>query len=265
MISVTILTKNSVRYLEEVLDALRSFDEVLIYDNGSIDSTLEIASKFPNVTIKKGAFLGFGPTHNHASSLARNDWILSIDSDEVVTPELAKEIAQLQLDPQAVYSFPRHNYYNGKFIRWCGWYPDRQWRLYNRKTTGFTDAQVHEAIIIKDLRNINLKSPLIHYSYGSHAEFLSKMQAYSDLFAKQNVGKKKSSPCKATLHGFFAFFKAYILKGGWKGGYEGFVISVYNGNTAFYKYLKLYEANQKALGSNGRNPRRLHDRSDSIP
>lgn len=245
MISVTILTKNSARYLYEVLDALRSFDEVLLYDNGSKDDTFAIAEQFPNVIVKKGAFFGFGPTHNIASGLARNDWILSIDSDEVVTPELAQEIRELKLDPRNVYSFPRHNYYNGKFIKWCGWYPDRQWRLYHRGHTHFTDAQVHEAIEIKGMDQKLLKSPLVHYSYGSHSEFLNKMQSYSDLFAKQNVGKKKSSPCKAVLHGFFAFFKSYILKSGWKGGYEGFVISVYNGNTAFYKYLKLYEANQK--------------------
>lgn len=253
MISVTILTKNSARYLEEVLAALSSFDEVLLYDNGSTDATFQIAAKFPNVTIKKGAFLGFGPTHNHATDLARNDWILSVDSDEVVTPALADEINSLKLNPKAVYSFPRHNYYNGKFIKWCGWYPDRQWRLYNRLHTRFTDAQVHEAIIVDHLLSIPLKSPLIHYSYGSHAEFLSKMQSYSDLFAKQNVGKKNSSPCKAVLHGFFAFFKSYFLKKGIFGGYEGFVISVYNGNTAFYKYLKLYEANQKASPQHGRN------------
>ena len=251
MISVTILTKNSERYLSEVLEALTRFDEVLIYDNGSTDKTFEIAESFPNVTLKKGAFLGFGPTHNLASSLARNDWILSIDSDEVVTQELATELLNLQLDPQAVYSFPRHNYYNGKFIKGCGWYPDRQWRLYNRAQTRFTDAQVHEAIIFKGMRSIPLTAPLVHYSYGSHAEFLSKMQSYSDLFAKQNVGKKQSSPCKAVLHGLFAFIKSYFLKRGWLGGYEGFVISVYNGNTAFYKYLKLYEANQKATHPHG--------------
>ena len=257
MISVTILTKNSARYLEEVLTALQAFEEVLIYDNGSTDATFAIAEKFPNVTLKTGPFQGFGPTHNLATSLARHDWILSIDSDEVVSPELTREIQQQQLDPQAVYSFPRHNYYNGKFIRWCGWFPDRQWRLYNRNFTRFTDAQVHEAVILDGMKSVSLKAPLIHYSYGSHAEFLSKMQSYSDLFAKQNVGKRKASPCKAVLHGCFAFFKSYFLKSGWMGGYEGFVISVYNGNTAFYKYLKLYEANQKVARADTINGRTL--------
>lgn len=243
MITVTILTKNSEKYLKEVISALVDFDEVLIFDNGSADNTLLIAQQFPNVNIVRGVFEGFGPTHNRASSLAKNDWILSIDSDEVVTTEMAQTILTAQLEADCVYSFPRRNYFNGRWIRWCGWSPDRQIRLYNRNMTRFTDAQVHEAVIAVGLRLIPLDSPLIHYSYETIADFLTKMQSYSTLFAKQNQGKKKSSPFKALSHGIFAFFKSYILKLGLLGGYEGFVISAYNGHTAFYKYLKLYEAN----------------------
>jgi glycosyltransferase involved in cell wall biosynthesis len=242
MISVTILSKNSQKHLLEVLRALANFDEVLIYDNGSTDRTLEIAQAFPNVKIIKGEFLGFGPTHNKASSLAKNDWILSIDTDEVMTKKLVEEIFSHPLSPQCVYSIPRMNFYNNKWIKWCGWHPDRQLRLYNRQRTHFTNAQVHESIILGDLKHVFFKEALIHYSYESHHDFLAKMQAYSDLFAKQYCGKKSSSPCKAVLHGIWAFLKAYIIKCGFLGGYEGFVISVYNGNTAFYKYLKLYEA-----------------------
>jgi glycosyltransferase involved in cell wall biosynthesis len=251
MITVTILTKNSQKYLREVLTALHRFDEVLIYDNGSTDNTLEIAGSFPNVTIYRGDFKGFGPTHNAASAVAKHDWILSIDSDEVATPEMVADIMSLDLDPKTVYSFPRHNFYRGTFIRWCGWFPDRQYRLYNRKKTSFSDAHVHEAILLNGMVHCSLKGPLRHYSYDSHADFLAKMQSYSDLFAKQNCGKKKASLAKAILHGLAAFFKAYILKRGILGGYEGFVISVYNGNTAFYKYLKLLEANEKVKKMHG--------------
>lgn len=242
-ISVTILTKNNQKYLADVLEAVREFDEVLIYDNGSTDNTIEIASNFPNVKVCLGKFIGFGPTHNVASSQAKRDWILSIDSDEVVTPEMFKEISELTLDPSCVYSFPRHNEFNGKWIKWCGWHPDRQWRLYNRTKTSFTDAQVHERVIIDGMKSVSLKGAIKHYSYSSLADFLSKMQAYSDLFAKQNQGKKKSSPWKAISHSLFTFFKSYILKRGFLGGYEGFLISSYNAHTAFYKYLKLFEAN----------------------
>ncbi len=244
-VSVTILTKNSKKYWREVLDSLQAFDEVLVYDNGSIDNTLEIAKTFPNVKIVIGTFEGFGPTHNKASNCAKHNWILSIDSDEIVTPEMTQEIKSTTLQEDTVYSFPRHNYFNGKFIRWCGWYPDRQYRLYNRTQTQFTDAQVHEAIQITKMHHVSLKSPILHYSYDSLSDFLTKMQSYSKLFAEQNKGKKSSSPLKATSHAIFAFIKSYFIKRGFMGGYEGFVISTYNAHTAFYKYLKLYEANRE--------------------
>lgn len=248
-ISVTILTKNSQKYLQEVLASLKDFDEVLLFDNGSTDKTFEIAASFPNVKVLKGTFDGFGPTHNKASALAKWDWILSIDSDEVVTPGMADEIASTVLDPEAVYAFPRHNYFNGTFIKWCGWYPDKQIRLYNRTRTRFTDAQVHEAIMTERMHRVDLKGALRHYSYDTHADFLAKMQSYSDLFARQYCGRRSSSPWKALWHGIGAFLRAYIIKFGFLGGYEGFVISVYNGNTAYYKYLKLYEANQRKNGA----------------
>lgn len=248
-ISVTVLTKNSQQYIQEVLQALTPFGEVLLYDTGSTDQTMIIAKSFPNVSILQSTFVGFGPTHNLASAEASNDWILSIDSDEVASPEMIQAIADLNENPQAVYSFPRNNYFNGKFIKWCGWYPDRQYRLYNKTKTRFSDAQVHESIIIENLSTAALNGPIIHYSYASIADFLSKMQAYSTLFAHQNKNKKSSSLTKAICHGFFAFLKSYIIKRGFLGGYEGFVISAYNGHTAYYKYLKLYEIN-----STNKNP-----------
>jgi len=246
MISVTILTKNSSHHLKEVLGALKDFDEVVIVDTGSCDNTLNIAKKFPNTTIFEESFCGFGPIHNKASSLAKNEWILSIDSDEVVSKEMATEIFNTKLCENCGYSFPRHNYFNDKWIKWCGWYPDRHIRLYHRGRTQFSDAQVHEEILLKPgMEEIKMKAPLRHYSYRDIADFLDKMQLYSTLFAKQYQGKKKASLWKALSHGFFTFFKSYILKRGIMGGYEGFVISLYNAHTAYYKYLKLKEANQK--------------------
>lgn len=244
-ISVTLLTKNSQAHLAEVLTALADFDEVLLCDTGSTDNTLRLAKNFPNVVIKEQAFIGFGPTHNLATSLAKNDWILSIDSDEILSSDLLEEIKQLDLVPTNVYSFPRHNQYRGKWIKTCGWYPDRQFRLYNRKITRFDDAQVHESILTKNLDKVPLNGHIKHYSYTSTADFLNKMQTYSTLFAQQNKGKKSSSLCKAVLHGLFAFFKSYVLKRGILQGREGFEISIYNANTAFYKYLKLAEANEQ--------------------
>lgn len=247
-ISVTILTRNSHRHLRRVLEALAEFDEVLVYDTGSTDQTLSIAANFPNVTLREGPFIGFGPSHNKATAEARNDWILSIDSDEVVTPELRKELASLSLSKKSVYAPWRKNFYRGKWIRWCGWYPDYQVKLYNRTVTRFSDAQVHEAVQTEQLDIQKLHSPVEHYPYSCTEDFLHKMQSYSTLFAEQST--KQSSLGKAITRGLFTFFKSYLLKRGIFGGREGFEISVYNANTAFYKYLKLAEKQKNTIDSN---------------
>jgi glycosyltransferase involved in cell wall biosynthesis len=239
-ITATVLTKNSQETLASTLASLQKFPEVIVYDSGSTDATLKIAEGFPNVKVILGTFNGFGPTHNAASLLASNDWILSIDSDEVLSPGLADEILSLSLDPNSVYQIDRRNYFNGKWIRWCGgWYPDPVIRLYQRHSTRFTDDAVHEKVISAGLKCVPLSSPLIHTPYRSIEDFLAKMQAYSTLFAEQHRGKKSSSLGKAIAHGSFAFLKSYLLKRGFLGGREGFIISLYNGHTTFYKYLKL--------------------------
>ncbi len=246
MITVTILTKNCQDTLEATIASLQKFPEVLIFDSGSTDSTLQIASQFPNVKIIYGVFTGFGPAHNAASSHAAHDWILSVDSDEILTQELVEEIFRLDLKADQVYQIDRKNYFNGKWVRWCGgWHPDPVVRLYNRQTTRFTDDSVHEKVIVGNLQIVLLASSLLHTPYRCMEDFLTKMQMYSSLFAKQNKGKKHSSMGKAILHGWFAFIKSYLLKKGFLGGREGFIISIYNAHTAFYKYLKLMEVNKK--------------------
>jgi glycosyltransferase involved in cell wall biosynthesis len=246
MITVTILTKNCQDTLGATMESLQRFPEVLIFDSGSTDSTLRIASQFPNVRIINGVFTGFGSTHNAASSHAIHDWILSVDSDEILTQELVEEIFRLDLNPSLVYQIGRKNYFNGKWVRWCGgWHPDPVVRLYNRTITRFTDDAVHEKVIVENLQLASLSYPLLHTPYRCMEDFLSKMQMYSSLFAKQNRGKKHSSIGKAIIHGWFAFIKSYLFKKGFLGGKEGFIISIYNAHTAFYKYLKLMEINKK--------------------
>jgi hypothetical protein len=194
-------------------------------------------------------FKGFGPLHNEAAGLALHDWILSLDSDEVITTELCQEIAAVSLDESCVYSVSMHNFFNGKWVRCCGWYPDDHVRLYNRKRTGFTDAQVHEEIISSGLRIIALRAPVEHYSYTSISDFLTKTQRYSDLFAQQNQGKIRSSVLKALTHGFGAFLRSYLVKYGFLGGREGLVISMTSAFCSFYKYMKLLEANEKLVSN----------------
>ncbi len=243
MISVCILTKNAATTLRATLDSVCAFPEVLLLDNGSTDATLAIAQTYPNVRIVETPFIGFGPLRNQAASLATHDWILALDSDETLSPPLLQALSQLVLDPSASYVFPRHNYYNGKRIRGCGWDPEEVARLYHRKEARFSTHQVHESLIAH--KKERLPYPLLHTPYRSTAEFLSKMQHYSSLFAEQYCDQKSSSFAKALLHGFYAFFRSYFLQRGILCGAEGFIISFYNGNTAFYKYLKLKEANDR--------------------
>jgi glycosyltransferase involved in cell wall biosynthesis len=244
MISVCILTKNAAETLAKTLDSTRLFPEVLLLDNGSTDQTLEIAKKYPNVRIVSHPFIGFGPLRNKAAELATHDWILALDSDEVISSPLLLEIQRLNLDENMAYQLPRHNYYNGRRIRGCGWDPEYVARLYHRKKTDFSLSQVHESLRSPHLQTLH--SPLLHTPYRSTADFLSKMQHYSTLFAEQYRGKKKSSFPKALLHATYAFLRSYFLKRGLFLGKEGFIISLYNANTTFYKYLKLAELNRKS-------------------
>ena len=245
MISVTILTKNSERSLGQALEALRPFPEVIVVDTGSTDHTMEIAKEFPNVKLFERPFEGFGPTHNIASSLATYDWILSIDSDEIMTDSLRQEIMGLPLDPHCVYSIWRKNFYRGRHIKGCGWYPDHVVRLYHRGATRFCDAMVHESVITKGLTVTPLSYPILHYPYDSISSFLRKMDSYTELYAQQKTGCS-SSLFKAFFHAIYAFCKSYLFQRGFLLGAEGFEIAWFNMNCAFYKYAKVAERSRKA-------------------
>lgn len=241
-ISVTILTKDAERHLQEVLMRLSSFGEVLLLDSGSTDNTLKIAASFPFVKVYTQPFLGFGPQHNRASSLATKDWILSIDADEMLSEELIQELSLLPLDSNKVYSVLRHNYFNGKWIRHSGWQRDYRSVLYDRRRTGFSLDAVHEKIVLQEgMHDVKLRSFLLHYPYHTLEDFLVKMNRYSTLFAQQNRGKRSASLGKAIFHGLWSFLRSYFLKKGFLDGCEGWIISVYNGQTAYYKYLKLWQ------------------------
>jgi glycosyltransferase involved in cell wall biosynthesis len=246
-ISVTILTRNSATHLNEVLTALRWCDEVVVFDTGSTDDTMAIAQRHANVQLYRleGKFPGFGCARQQAVALARHDWILSVDSDEVVSPDLAAEIVNLPLDQRIVYAMPFHNYFNGRRITSCGWHPDRHERLFHRGATNFCTSDVHERVQTSDLFVRQLRHPIRHYSYDSVDDFLRKMRSYSQLFAAQHAGRKSSGAVRAVSRGLWAFFKSYLLQRGCLQGAEGLVISAYKAQTVFWKYLLLAEANQR--------------------
>lgn len=246
-ISAVILTKNSAGRIAEVLESLQKLDEIVVVDNGSTDETLEIVRQFDHVKLHEEAFIGFGPLKQKAVAYATHDWIISVDSDEVATPEVIEELLQMSLDEKSVYALRFYNYYRGKRVQCCGWYPDKKLRLFNRKFANFNDALVHENIESLSGNTVvtgELQEHFHHYSYDCIEEFMDKMQRYSTLWAEQNQGKKSSSPAKATGRFFWTFIKNYILQKGILYGYEGFLVSVYNAQVAFWKYMKLYELNR---------------------
>lgn len=244
-ISVHVLTKNSEKTLTETLQSLSSFEEVIVLDTGSTDNTFGIVKQFPQVKLYSTPFKEFGVLHNEAAGLSTLDWILSIDSDEVLSAELVEEIQNLVFNARCVYSIQRDNYFNGKKIWFCsGWYPDRIVRLYNRKETQFSLSAVHEKVLVNDLQLIKLKHTIKHTPYLTMDDFLKKMDIYTSLYAAQHKNKKKASFHLACFQSCLAFFKNYFLKYGFLGGKEGFILSLYNAQTTYYKYLKLAELNK---------------------
>ncbi len=240
-ISVTILAKNAQKTLQECLEALKDFDEVILLDNESSDDTQSIAQSFPNVRIYTSAFIGFGALKNLAVSYAKNDWILSIDSDEILEESTKQALATMTLQTNTIYALPRKNLYNGEWIKACGWYPDYVWRIFNKNFTRFNDNVVHESVIIpQNAHTLKLQSGIKHYAYESIYGLLEKMQRYSNLWAEQNLHRDVSM-IQSIFRGSWSFFRNYFLKKGMLYGYKGFVISFCNALGTFFKYAKLYE------------------------
>lgn len=243
--SVTILVKNAQNTIEECLRSVECFDEVILLDNGSDDDTLSIAQTFKNVRIYTSEFIGFGALKNLAIRYAKHEWILSLDSDEVLEPDVLKEIKTLLSSPSLekthIYAMSRKNLYQNEWIKACGWYPDFVWRFFNKTFTHFNDNIVHESLIFPPNANkIKLKNGIKHYAFSDIAHLLDKLQRYSSLWAKQHL-HKSSSPFKASVRGLWSFMRNYFLKKGFLYGYKGFVISVCNALGVFFKYMKLYE------------------------
>lgn len=244
-ISAVVLAKNSEKTIEKTLKSLVDFDDVIVYDNGSTDETINIAKKFSNVNLIQGEFKGFGWTKNCASSFALNDWVLIIDSDEVVDRELLNELKTKKLDKNIVYRLNFKAFYKDIQVKHCGWNNQKIKRLYNKNITSYNSNDVHEDIITDGLNIEEIKGNVEHYSYHTISEFIIKADRYSTLFATNSVGKKSSSPAKAFFNGLYSFFRTYVLKQGFRDGYVGLIIAFSHMVTNFYKYIKLYELNKE--------------------
>lgn len=244
-ISVVIMAKDAQKTIAQCLDALEAFEEVILYLNDCSDNTESIAQMYDNVKIIHGAFSGFGETKNKASSYASNDWILSLDADEVLNEDFIKKLTSVSLDKNTIYSIFRVNYYQKKEIKYC-WKNDIIVRLYAQSKTEFTSAKVHEKIQVKELSIVKLEGKVKHFPYDDVSSFIQKVDMYSTLFAQNNVGKKSSSPLKAILNAKYSFIKTYILRRGFLDGYAGLLIAFSHMVVNFYKYMKLYELNNIA-------------------
>jgi len=246
-ISAVVLAKNNEKTIGNTLKSLTDFNDVVVYDNGSTDDTIQIVKSFTNVNLIQGEFKGFGWSKNKAASYAINEWILIIDSDEVVDGELLGILKSKVLDKNCVYKFNFKAFYKDIQVKHCGWNNQKIKRLYNKSVTSYNSNDVHEDIITDGLKTEVLDGNVEHYSYHSISEFIIKADRYSTLFAKNNVGKKKSSPLKALFNGMYSFIRTYIFKQGFRDGYVGLIIAYSHMVTNFYKYIKLYEANKESM------------------
>ena len=244
-ISVIVLAKNNQNTIKKTLQALSGFEDVVVYDNGSTDETITIAQSFSNVNLIQGEFKGFGWTKNQAVSFAKNDWVMIIDSDEVVDETLFEVLRTKEFHKNSVYQLNFKAFYKDIQVKHCGWNNQKIKRVYNRTITQYNNNDVHEDIVTDGLHVEVLEGSVEHYSYHTISEFIIKADRYSTLFAQNNAGKKSSSPLKALFNAKYSFIKTYIFKQGFRDGYVGLVIAFSHMVTNFYKYIKLYELNKE--------------------
>ncbi len=238
-LSVIIITKNEADNITHCLTSLAFADEIIILDSGSSDNTIEICQRFTD-KIFSTDWPGFGPQKNRALDKASYDWVLSIDADEMVSPELAREIKTLLAAPDKNgYHIQRISRYCGRTIRYSGWQSDKPLRLFNKHFGRFTNDIVHEKIVVAGPLG-NTTNPLYHTPYKNLTQVLEKINTYSTYGAEQRLAKgKKGNLPIAIGRGLWAFVKAYIIKRGFLDGREGFMLAVSNALTTFYCYMKL--------------------------
>ena len=244
-ISAVIITFNEEKKIAACLSSLSFVDEIVVVDSGSSDKTEQICRSYPLVRFFHQSWLGFGPQKNHAVSLATHEWILSIDADEVVTPELADEIrtSVMSEDGTAGFSFRRKNMYKNQWIRHGGWWPDEILRLFRKDKGQFSNRKVHESVEV-DGPTRRLQAALEHYSYNGPEDFLLKMHGYSTAGARQMYADgRRGGATLAVIRGIAAFVKGYILKRGFLDGRAGLLIAVSGAMGVFYKIIKLSELN----------------------
>lgn len=241
-LSIIMITKNEEQRIERCLESVRWADEIIVVDSGSNDRTREICSRYPAVRFFEHPWAGFGRQKNQALHLATGEWVFSLDADEIVTPELAAELAAVVQAPAFDgYRVQRRNYYRGQWIRHSGWWPDPVLRLFRRSKGRFSDRPVHETVELQGAIG-DLAGCLEHHSFSSVSDFIRKADSYSGLGAELLRARGlRSSPALALLKSAATFFKTLVLKRGFLDGAAGVLIAYSNAAGVFYRYMKCYE------------------------
>jgi len=251
-LTVTVITRNESPHIAAALESVAWADETIVVDSGSTDDTVAIArARATRVEVRD--WPGYGAQKDYAAGLASNDWILSLDADERVTPELAAEIrGLLERDPPLRgYRIPRTTWYLGRWIRSTDWYPDYQLRLYDRRAGRWNARPVHESIELQGAPGM-LRHPLQHYAYRDISHHLSTIDRYTSLAAAQWLAEgRQANVVAACIHADLAFLRNYVLRRGFRDGAAGLLVSILNSYYVFLKFAKLWAMGRVGDGSGG--------------
>lgn len=246
-LSATILTRNEAHNIGDCIASLVGLaDEVIVLDSGSTDATRDIARAHGTRLIEDdGPWPGFGPQKNRALDAASGEWILSIDADERVTPELADEIraaiAQADASGTNAYAIPRLSQFCGTWVHHCGWRPDYVTRLVRRGQARFSDNLVHESLQVTGATG-RLRASLLHYSYTSMEQVQRKSAQYAEAGAREFAARgKRPGWLSPALHGGWAFIRTLLLRRGFLDGKAGWAIARMNASVSYRKYQRARE------------------------
>jgi len=268
-LTVTVITRDEAANIAAALQSVSWADEIIVVDSHSTDDTVSIARAL-STRVEVREWPGYSAQKNYAASLASHDWILSLDADERVTPDLAQEIRQLlQKDPaQCGYRIPRVTWYLGRWIRSTDWYPDYQLRLYDRRSARWNGRRVHESVE-SDRPPGRLRHELQHYAYRDVSHHLATIDRYTSLAAEQWVSEgRRTGALEMFFHPRFAFIRNYLLRGGFRDGAAGLLVSRMNAYYVFLKFAKLWELQQarNAAPSAADNPHSpILNRQSALP
>jgi len=242
-LTVTVITYNEADNIAAALDSVAWADEIIVVDSHSTDGTADIArTKATRVIVREWS--GYSEQKNFAADQASHDWVLSMDADERLTPELAGEIrALLQQEPVARgYRVRRVSFYLGRWIRSTDWFPDYQLRLYDRRAGRWNGLRIHESFRLTSGTPAQLQGELQHYAYRDISDHLETIDRYTTYAARQmQESGRRAGLLQMAGHPPLAFLRNYLLKGGITDGVPGLVISAMNAYYVFLKFAKLWE------------------------